>query len=554
MRSTVVCLLGTLLLGCEEAPPLDGCTDDGACSAGAVCHEGSCVAPARLDCVPGAQERPGIRVQPEAIGRVATIATSRRSIQVQSTGSCTLVVASAFVEGDGPLSCEDCDRFPQSILPGRSLDVMVSVTPDAGGSGSSALIFRSNAGEVQVPVMGSSPGIPVASASPAGLNFGFVPEGEAKSLVVQVVNSGAGAALLQVLQAAVEPPGSPFSVTAEPALPAAFGPVRQDASARLALTVRFSPTARAAHSAGLRVTAAVGEPLLIPLQGAESPPRMALSEQRVDFGMVRLGREARRELAVQNTGLSPLEVKAEIDGAGPDLDLADALDTPLAPGAVRPVVLRFSPTAPGALSAALRLRSNDPDNREATLMVSGSSSPEPVEVLSLELSYARGPDSPLDRDLRKVSLRLESPDGRLCGKGSAGSWGELGACRWTGSGPFENPERIVLSDVIRDGRYPVLLSYEEDCSSLPTALTAALLGIGVDELVDALTEEDTRLPPGALAAAIEQACVRRRSAPGTLTVRANGNVLSNRPVEPAARGDQLRPLVLVRGPGGFSVE
>ena len=56
--------------------------------------------------------------------------------------------------------------------------------------------------------------------------------------------------------------------------------------------------------------------------------------------------------------------------------------------------------------------------------------------------------------------------------------------------------RIVLSDTIRDGSFKISLSYVEDCATLPTALAAALLGIGGEALVAPAGRADQRGDPG----------------------------------------------------------
>jgi hypothetical protein len=392
--------------------------------------------------------------------------------------------------------------------------------------------------------------------TPAQLDFGFVPAGQAKTRVVQVLNAAEGSAPLQIREVRIEPAGAPFSATPDLRLPASLVPARQDPSARLAVEVRFAPPRRAAHRAQHVVVPASGEPVEVPLLGAERPPVLGLSTRALDFGAVRLGAERRLEVAVQNTGPSPLEVQARLsNGQSSDLTLVDDLSAPLAPGALRAAVVRFAPSTPGPASDTLVLETNDPEALQRTIPITGRADAEAVEVVTVELTHEAGEDTPLDVDLRDVDLLLESPDGRVCREAEPmTAWGPAGRCRWSSSGQDENPERILLADVTADGRYPVLLSYVEDCASLPTALTATLLGIGTDELVDALAEEDVMLPPGELEAAIQQACVQRRSAPGTLRVRVGGRTLAERRVEPTAKGDRLTPLVLVRGPGGFSVE
>ena len=177
------------------------------------------------------------------------------------------------------------------------------------------------------------------------------------------------------------------------------------------------------------------------------------------------------------------------------------------------------------------------------------------DVVALELVFENDSETLLDVDLRDVDLILEAPDGRVCREADpTPSWGMFGNPRWSASGNKENPERIVLPDAMMDGRFEVTLTYVEDCSTLPTALTAELLGLGADELVDYLSEGGVGIDPQMLAEAVAETCINRSTPDARLVVSINGLPAYDMPVALAVKGDLVNPVVLVRTNGSFTTE
>lgn len=548
-------LLAIFALSCGDAGPAVECAADVDCATGA-CVRGACVNPARFDCVPGAAEKPGLRTTPTALDfGVASVGTVVREVEIESTGSCTLEIFDGRLEGGLPFQCPCAETFPAKVLPGRKLTLPIELLPGGAGLPSDTLVLTHNVGSepTRIALRGVAAGTPEPNVLPAELDFGFVPVGEASSLTVQIVNAVDGSAPLVVSAIDIEPPGSAFAATTTETLPASLRPAREDRDAVLPIEVRFRPTTLEAHTATLIATWSGGT-IRVPLRGADQPPQLDMGAADFDFGEVRLGRSEARSVSLQNRGPVPLIIDASlVSGSNPDLSLEGDVRS-LAPGAVRSLRLVYAPTAPGPITDVLQLRTNDPMARDRTFAITGRSRAESVQVVSIEMRFEGGQDTFLDLDLRDVDVVLESPDGRVCRESTPqANWGPQGLCRWQ-SNAEENPERLILSDVAADGRYPILVTYVEDCASLPTALTATILGIGTDELLDAVAEEDIMLPPGALEDAIQQACVQRRSAPGTVLVKVNGRTIAERRFALPEKGARSTAVTLVRGPGGFRVQ
>lgn len=562
MRSLPRLGLGWALLGalaaCGSEETEAGCALDADCATGQICHAAACILPARLDCVEGDGMAPAIAIPERVSFGVVSVQPVTRPIEVQNEGSCTLRLYSAALSGSG-FRCPECaTQLPASVYPGRSVELEVVLDPGAG-SASGTLTLQTNdptATSTSVRLDGLDAGQPDPEVTPLSVDFGFVPEGEVSSKVVQVLNATEGETALQIDAMRIEPEGGPFSVSTQQTLPISLVPARRNPSARFVMSVRYAPTIRADQSATLVIVPASGSMVRVPLSASAQPPVLGLGQSSVDFGDVRLGASKSVQVAVQNSGMSPLVVQASLlSGLNPDLSLTDNLSDPIAPGGLRTFTLTLAPTAPGQVSDNLRLQTNDPVAVERLVPITGNIPVESVEVVTVEMTFEAGSSSALDLDLRDVDLILESPTGQVCREETpTAAWGAAGTCRWSSVGTAQNPERVLLTDATADGRYPVQVSYVEDCATLPTALTATLLGIGIDELSDALAEDDVMIPMSALEAAIQQACVDRRSSPTTLVVKANGVEIGRRQVEPTERGDQFTALTLVKGVGGFSVE
>ena len=121
-------------------------------------------------------------------------------------------------------------------------------------------------------------------------------------------------------------------------------------------------------------------------------------------------------------------------------------------------------------------------------------------------------------------------------------------------GPKEEPERIVLPDAQQDGTYRVLLSYVEDCSSVPSGIVAAILGISVDALIAYLTGGiGVGFGGEELADAIDDVCFNHSSAAVTVTVFVNGQVIAEAPVTMGSQGDFVYAVDIERAGGVFTV-
>jgi hypothetical protein len=177
-------------------------------------------------------------------------------------------------------------------------------------------------------------------------------------------------------------------------------------------------------------------------------------------------------------------------------------------------------------------------------------------VVKLEMTYDNGSDNAFDSDVRNVDMTLEHPFGYVCNKQTPNpmNWGNYGSCSWLAFAPKEEPERIILADSRQDGRYRVMVSYQEDCASIPTQLLAGLLGISVEVLIGYLSGGAIPIPGSDIGNLIQNVCLDKKGTTVTIKVFINGNLVAERNKALGRKGDTSYVLDLVRSGGTFSVQ
>ncbi|MEO1334728.1 MAG: hypothetical protein AAFV29_03760, partial [Myxococcota bacterium] len=203
------------------------------------------------------------------------------------------------------------------------------------------------------------------------------------------------------------------------------------------------------------------------------------------------------------------------------------------------------------------LQTNDPTRPTVTIPVSAIGQPVVgAQVVKVDMNFENGADGTFDDDFRNVDMALENPFGLIVNKQfpQPTNWNAFGNPTWLGFGAKEEPERIVLPDAQQDGTYRVLLSYAEDCSSVPSGLVAVVLGISVEALIAYLTGGST-LGIGAdrVSEVISDLCLSRSSSAVTLTISINGTVVAEVPATLQSKDDFVYAADIVRANGQFSV-
>ncbi|MBL8923796.1 MAG: choice-of-anchor D domain-containing protein [Myxococcaceae bacterium] len=572
LSCAAVCL--TVVTGCEKTRVVDVtyCRMDVDCPGGYLCESFECVPKNAKTCENVNDGNPILQPTPHTVdfGSTTSTAAQSKKLLLTNIGNCTLTLfESNLARGDAGVGCEFCGTsFPKEIFPGRSEELSITWAPAAPVPMANELRIISDDKEYptfRLPIRGHYIGSPALTVAPNPVNFGYVAVGRQVRRNVSVSNRGTGIAPVTITAIAVEPAmNSDFDVVLPMGtLPKTLRPITEDKDALLSFEARFTPRSSGAPDGGdtsstLVFTTSEGE-LRVPMAGnSATPPVISVAPMMVDLGDVRLGTTLSRPLTITNSGGAPLTVRASWGGTRPSTDLSTAPQLiPAIPGGTfSELQVVVTATAAGPITGLLQLDSNDPMRPVITVPVTanGVSGPGP-EVVKLEMTYDNGSDTVFDNDVRDVDMTLEHPFGYVCNERTPApmNWGMYGNPTWLAFAPKEEPERIVLADARTDGTYRVMVTYQQDCKSLPSALLAGILGISIDVLVDVLTGGAVPIPGQDIGRLIEQVCLSKSSSAVNVKVFVNGMLIAEKNTSLGRKGDSAYILNLVRSNGTFSV-
>ncbi len=573
-----------ITVGCaDEATTLlrAPCTDDAACDAGSVCRAGDCVPAESLAC--GAGEVPILQPDPPRLDfGVATGGAVDRTLRLRNIGDCTLVLFHADLVTADAFRCSSCrpDSFPVEVFPLRTHALALSFQPrrfldgsNGGDVHTGTLLVTSDDRdypELRVPLRGRFEGTPQAATSPASVDFDYVPVGRTATRTIEVRNRGSGTASLQVRRIEVltsTPSAFSWSAPINEG-PVDLRPIVAGDDERLTVEVAYHPKEREQHHADLLITTNSATPpgeggehsVRIPLRGASTTPaRISVSPGRIDLGPVAVGDTVGRPITLVNEGGTPLQIRPRWGGARPNTDLftSRARLPPILPGDYDELMVLVTATAPGPIQGLLVLETNVPATPTLSVGVAAEGRVTVgAQVIKIDMTFDNGDDGAFDDDFRNVDLILENPYGLVVHKADPQPthWNEFGRPTWLAFGAKEEPERIVLADFSRDGTYRVQLAYVEDCSSVPSGLVAAVLGISVEALISYLTGGNTLgITGGQLSDVVESLCLARSSSAATVTVFVNGDVVTEVPVVLGAKNDAVYAADIIVAGGQVSV-
>ncbi|MCC6335392.1 MAG: choice-of-anchor D domain-containing protein [Myxococcales bacterium] len=543
------------------------CRADDDCEAGFLCENYECVPREAKACTNVLDGNPILQPTPHVVdfGTLDAQAALLQTVTLHNIGNCTLTLFEANLKEGAPpgFSCDVCGTaFPKEIFPGRAMDLSIAYTPTAVQSDSTELILLSDDKEyptLRVPVHANYVGTPQVSVTPNPVDFGYTAEGRLVRKTVSITNQGTGTAPITITAITLSPTDTmDFELVPGSPLPLTLVPVGADRGAVESLEVRYHPRSLAEHTADLVITTSRGT-VTVPMKGNSStPPKITTNPAMIDLGDVALGTSKFKTLTIVNEGGAPLTVTQRWGGMNPTTDLytTPQVVPAIAPGMYVEVQVAVTATQTGAYSGLLLLETNDPQKPSVTIPVTANGVPGPgPAVVKLEMTYENGSDTAFDNDVRNVDMTLEHPFGYVCNKQtpSPTNWGAYGTPTWLAFAPKEEPERIVLADAMQDGTWRVMISYQADCSSLPTQLLAGLLGISVDLLIDYLTGGVVNIPGQDIGQLISQICLSTKGTNVNVKAYVNGTLIGERQASLARKGDSTYALDLVRTGGTFTI-
>ncbi|MCC7264939.1 MAG: choice-of-anchor D domain-containing protein, partial [Candidatus Latescibacteria bacterium] len=241
-----------------------------------------------------------------------------------------------------------------SLGSGQEAELLARFIPASPGRRQGRLILLTNDPQVStlsIPTSGLGAGL---FFTPASLDLGSVAVGSAADTALVLVNQ------------TTAPLEMDLSLT-RGAFALGLQHLRLDAGARARIPLRFAPDQDGDFVARLRV---VGQDLEVNLVGAGAPAPELQTPAALDLGEVELGQVGRRPLVLRNQGRGTLHLWA-LNSSRLEFGTADSLPLLVPPGGERIVQVWFAPRAPGPLRALLQLHSDDPDQPEWAIALSG---------------------------------------------------------------------------------------------------------------------------------------------------------------------------------------
>ncbi|MBI2877784.1 MAG: choice-of-anchor D domain-containing protein [Candidatus Tectomicrobia bacterium] len=288
-------------------------------------------------------------------------------VTISNQGEKSLVVSSLKMEG-AEFSLVEEVTVPFTLLPGGSQILMVRFLPTSGGKKTGSLTIASNDPKnptVQASLSGQAEVVPRIALDSLALDFGHVPLGGSQDLSLSISNIGSQDLIVSSLGLA----GIDFSLVNPPATPFTLLP-----GGSQVLMVRFAPTSGGNKTGSLTIASNDPESpsLKVGLSATPAAPKIQFDRRELDFGNVSVGSANDLLLLVINRGMADLTVTAISFDTGEFSLVSGTLPFTLVPGESRLLMVRFLPTNEGPKQATMTLRSNDLDQPEATLPLSGN--------------------------------------------------------------------------------------------------------------------------------------------------------------------------------------
>ncbi len=310
--------------------------------------------------------------------QVVGTTSAAQTVTLSNTGGSALAVNALAVSGD--FTASGC-AAPASLAAGASCTLSIAFKPTAAGARSGSVQIDTAIGARTVSLSGTGTA-PIASLSPARVDFGSVVVGADATASVTLQNTGTAA--LAVSSIGVS--GSFFSQSNGCGTSLAAG-------ASCSISIRYAPGSIGAHSGALSVhTDAAGSPSTVALSGtavAQPAPAAGLSRTSIDFGSQAVGSTSlAQSVTLSNTGNAPLAVES-ISVSGDYSVSGCAAPSSIAAGASCTLSIAFRPAATGSRAGSVSIVTNAAGSPHViSLLGSGTApgvslSPSPLNFASL---------------------------------------------------------------------------------------------------------------------------------------------------------------------------
>ena len=316
-----------------------------------------------------------------SFGNVANGSTSSKQVILSNIGTAPVRVSSISVTGNG-FSVNGVTT-PATINPSASVTLEVDFSPKATGSvtGSVTLVSDANGSPLSVALSGT--GVQAGlSVSPSSFSFGNVVDGQTKSQVFTVTNTGS--ASLTISQLSVS--GAAYSVSGMGT------PAMLAAGQSTTFNAQFAPTTAGVLSGMVSiVSSAPNSPASVALSGTGSATSvtMSASPSNVSFGNIAAGSAGSKSVTITNSGNSSLTI-SQIAVSAKDVSVS-GITTPFTLGAGNSAAmnLTFAPNSAESVTGNVTISSSQ--GLSAVVSVTGAGVQAALTTTPTSVSFGNVP-------------------------------------------------------------------------------------------------------------------------------------------------------------------
>ncbi|MDP8237850.1 MAG: choice-of-anchor D domain-containing protein [Candidatus Hatepunaea meridiana] len=305
----------------------------------------------------------GITVDPEelAFDVVAPGSSEDATITISNGGEEEYTIENASVEGEY-FSVDFEDEF--TIEPDESAELTVTFAPEEAGEFEGVLTITTddeNAEEIEIPLSGESVG-PVIWVNRRTLHFGEVGINQSRELSISIRNRG----LLDLVISDISVNVDCFSIDFEEEF-------TLEPDQRRTVNITFTPENSREYEGSLTITSNDpnnSEYVLI-IDGTGVGPVIDVEPERLNFGEVGIELSEELTLTINSVGLADLTV-SNITTDGECFSVNFEEEFTIEPEDSRELTVTFTPERGVEYEGSLTINSNDENNGEVTVPLSGA--------------------------------------------------------------------------------------------------------------------------------------------------------------------------------------
>ncbi len=339
-------------------------------------------------------------------------------VTIRNTGMADLIVTALDIDGeDDEFRVRRAPTLPVTVLSEGSIEIRLAFEPTATGAATGTLTIMSNDPEASTTVLplsgvGTPMPTPQVETDTDALSFAEVEVGRTRERAVNIINVGNAPLTIREITVESEPEGVFELASALTTAGVSTDEIMVAPQSEVEVGVVFVPVSAGLVTGTLQLIsdAANADVLTVSLDGmgTEAPmPTLMASPEVVDFGALEIGETLTLTVRMLNEGtadltISDLELIAA-DGTSFELGAIPDLPAVVPPDTTVDAEIRFVPDIEGSITGTFRISSDDPDNPETVLPVSGEALPEPVARLTASPSPVRFGEVPIETMVVRLS-------------------------------------------------------------------------------------------------------------------------------------------------------